>query len=470
MKKFAFVFAALAAAFTVSCTKETPATETPDTSAPAGMKMVTITASIETADTKTTYTQDADNPNVAKFSWTKGDQISVMGTGYGFYTLTATETGPTTTFTGYVPEGVTLRQEAFYPADPGTNRTDGSYYFNIPQYKDLSETFSADLPMGAYSGTDNYVFKHITGAALLTFTNFPAEVETAEISIVNARLKLTGTFNAYLSEGLWTWNSKSDVEEGERTFIRKVPVVDGKAQVYMPYNGSLWWDYTSTINITGFDADGNEYVLLKDRTMKADEASAVRGVITPYAPLALPDYVPTVNWDKVDWTSENVASLTNGPESSDARFEELKVVADNYYMYVSVKAAMLSPFEVNFLDIMLSDGDAEAEGAALVWDQWPLTKGVKNYKKEHKGTIDAEGNLTSMIFSHNGVYENIDFQNVKSDNYIYWYMAFPLEYINTYKAESGKVYVGVKFWKDYASAWGLPERKSSSAMLEVTLP
>ena len=80
--------------------------------------------------------------------------------------------------------------------------------------------------------------------------------------VVIAKLKLTGTFNAYLSGGLWTWNSKSDVAEEERTLIRKVPVVDGKAQVYMPYNGSLWWNYTSTINIKGFDAAGNEYVLL----------------------------------------------------------------------------------------------------------------------------------------------------------------------------------------------------------------
>lgn len=52
--------------------------------------------------------------------------------------------------------------------------------------------------------------------------------------VVIAKLKLTGTFNAYLSGGLWTWNSKSDVAEEERTLIRKVPVVDGKAQVYMP--------------------------------------------------------------------------------------------------------------------------------------------------------------------------------------------------------------------------------------------
>ena len=463
MKKISILFAALAAAFAVSCNKENPV-ETPDTSAPEGMKQVTITASIEGADTKTSY--DAEG----KFSWTKGDQISVMGTGYGFYTLTATSDGPTTTFTGWIPEGVTLRQEAFYPADPVTNRTDGSYYFNIPQYKDLSESGSADLPMGAYSGTSVYEFKHITGAALLTFTNFPVDVETAEISIVNARLKLTGTFNAYLSSGLWTWNSKADVAEEERTLIRKVPVVDGQAQIYMPYNGSLWWDYTSTINIKGFDAQGNEYVLLKDKTMKPDEASAVRGVVKKYTALALPDYVPEADLTKVDWDAENVTTVTNSSTSDDAVLEELKVVADKNYMYVRIKSALQTPYGGNYIDILLSDGDAEAEGAAKAWDQWPGTLGVNLYQKEHKGTIDTDGNITSMTFNYNGKYENIEFKNDIVDGKITWYMIFPVKYIETYKSTTGSLYVGFRVWKDWGNFAAIPARGWGQSMLEVTLP
>ena len=464
MKKISLVIAALAAVFAVSCNKEIATPQTPDTSAPAGMKLVTITASVEGADTKTSY--DAGG----KFSWTKGDQISVMGTGYGFYTLTATSDGPTTTFTGYIPEGVTLRQEAFYPADPGTNRTDGSYYFNIPQYKDLSASGSADLPMGAYSGTDSYVFKHITGAALLTFTNFPDEVKTAEISIVNARLKLTGVFNAYLSSGLWTWNSKADVAEEERTLIRKVPVTNGQAQLYMPYNGSLWWDYTSTINIKGFDDQGNEYVLLKDKTMKPDEASAVRGVVKKYAPLALPDYVPEADLTKVDWSAENVATVTNDPASEDAILEELKVVADDNYMYVRIKGAAQTPYGGNYIDIYLSDGDAEAEGAAKAWDQWPGTLGVDLYKKEHKGTIDADGNITSMTFNHNGKYENVEFKNEIVDGKITWYMIFPVDYMEMYKSSTSTVYVGFRLWKDWGNFAAIPARGWGQSMLEVTLP
>ena len=441
MKKISMILAALAAAFAVSCTKEAPETQLPqDQNAPAGMKMVTITASIEGADTKTSY--DAEG----KFSWTKGDKISVMGTGYGFYTLTATSDGPTTTFTGWIPEGVTLRQEAFYPADEATNRTDGSYYFNIPMYKDLSQSFSADLPMGAYSGTANYEFKHITGAALLTFTNFPAEVETAEISIVNARLKLTGIFNAYLSSGLWTWNSKADVPEEERTLIRKVPVVNGQAQLYMPYNGSLWWDYTSMVNIKGYDAAGNEYVLLKDKKMKPDEATAVRGVVKKYAPLALPDYVPAVNWNKVDWTGENAVSPTA------EGFTDVKVVADEYYLYARIEAPITFAWDKLYYYMGRGEGSN-----ALSW-AWTTTAAL-TYNYEGAASLDA------LTLKYNGV--TIDTKVETEGDNAYWYMAFPRNAHDITK-EDGEIYFTLMGYVGGGFAGVAPLRWGPA--MTVTLP
>ena len=441
MKKITVILAALAAAFAVSCTKEAPEAQLPqDQNAPAGMKQVTITASIEGADTKTSY--DAEG----KFSWTKGDKISVMGTDYGFYTLTATSDGPTTTFTGWIPEGVTLRQEAFYPADEATNRTDGSYYFNIPMYKDLSQSFSADLPMGAYSGTANYEFKHITGAALLTFTNFPAEVETAEISIVNARLKLTGVFNAYLSSGMWTWNSKADVAEEERTLIRKVPVVKGQAQLYMPYNGSLWWDYTSTVNIKGYDAAGNEYVLLKDKKMKPDEATAVRGVVKKYAPLALPDYVPAVDWNKVDWAAENSVS------PSVEGFTDVKVVADKYYMYARIEAPVTFAWDKLYYYMGRGEGSN-----ALSW-AWTTTAAL-TYNYEGTASLDA------LTLKYNGV--TIDTKVETEGDNAYWYMAFPRNAHDITK-DAGEIYFTLMGYVNGGFAGAAPLRWSPA--MTVTLP
>ena len=460
MKKITVILAALAAAFAVSCTKEAPEAQLPqDQNAPAGMKMVTITASIEGADTKTSY--DA----AGKFSWTKGDKISVMGTGYGFYTLTATSDGPTTTFTGWIPEGVTLRQEAFYPADEATNRTDGSYYFNIPMYKDLSQSFSADLPMGAYSGTANYEFKHITGAALLTFTNFPAEVETAEISIVNARLKLTGIFNAYLSSGLWTWNSKVDVPEEERTLIRKVPVVNGQAQLYMPYNGSLWWDYTSMVNIKGYDAAGNEYVLLKDKKMKPDEASAVRGVVKKYAPLALPDYVPEADLSKIDWNAENVKvyDLPDKASSSRQALRQVKVIADKYYVYARLVASAehLTSTSSDYFGLFIYDAIDGAGDGYYGWNN--NAAGNNEYNGEHAGTL----NITDYSVVLTVDKTSVDVTTQVSGDEIVWMMAIPRS-AHANLASAGSAYFTFLTYTGWTPSGSVPEKYDP--MLEVTLP
>ena len=55
MKKINFILAAFAAVFALSCNKEITNVQTPDDSVPAGMKMVTLTAGIDAAETKTTY-------------------------------------------------------------------------------------------------------------------------------------------------------------------------------------------------------------------------------------------------------------------------------------------------------------------------------------------------------------------------------------------------------------------------------
>lgn len=460
MKKITVILAALAAAFAVSCTKEAPETQLPqDQNAPAGMKQVTITASIEGADTKTSY--DAEG----KFSWTKGDKISVMGTDYGFYTLTATSDGPTTTFAGWIPEGVTLRQEAFYPADEATNRTDGSYYFNIPMYKDLSQSFSADLPMGAYSGTANYEFKHITGAALLTFTNFPAEVETAEISIVNARLKLTGIFNAYLSSGLWTWNSKADVAEEERTLIRKVPVVNGQAQLYMPYNGSLWWDYTSTVNIKGYDAAGNEYVLLKDKKMKPDEATAVRGVVKKYAPLPLPDYVPEADLSKIDWNAENVQvyDLPDKASSSRQALRQVKVVADKYYVYARLVASSeyLTATSSDHFGLFIYDVIYGAGDGYYGWNN--NAAGNNEYNGEHAGALNLSDYSVALTVNKTAV----DVDTQVSGDEIVWMMAIPRS-AHANLASAGSAYFTFLTYAGWTPSGSVPEKYDP--MLEVTLP
>ena len=62
------------------------------------MKIVTISASVAKAPTKTSYTEK-------EHSLTAGDEISVACTNGNFYTFTATVLGATTKFQGYIPDG-----------------------------------------------------------------------------------------------------------------------------------------------------------------------------------------------------------------------------------------------------------------------------------------------------------------------------------------------------------------------------
>lgn len=460
MKKFAFIFAAIAASIVVSCTKE-PASETPEPSAPAGMKMVSITASVDDTATKTTYTPDGTDPTLLKFSWTKGDQISVWCSDDKFHTLTAESDGASVNFSGMIPEGVYLGWYAFYPAD--VNHAD--CVFSIPQYKDISAQFSADLPMGAQVVDGVYQFAHMTGAALLTFTNFPTEVTTAEISIVNARLKLTGLFSSHLSSGLWTWNSTSDVEEGERTFIRKVPVANAEAQLYMPYNGSLWWDYTSTINIKGYDVDGNEYILLKDQKMKPDQASAIRGTVKPYAPLALPDYVPSVDWTKVDWSAENVNvyDLPDKASASRQALRQLKVVADSYYMYVRLVASAekLTSTNSSNLGLFLYDVVDGTGNGYYGWNNGAA--GNTEYEGEHAGTL----NLTDYSIALSVNETAVDVNTVVSADEVVWTLAIPRS-AHPNLASTGNVHVTFLTYADWDPTGSVPEKYDP--MMIVSLP
>ena len=467
------IVAAAAALFTASCTKEAPIA-TPELDAPVqgGMKEVTITASIA-PETKTSY--DAEG----KFSWTKGDQISVLADDGTFYTFTATASGATATFTGTIPAQAEPEKAAFFPADaehtfvPGVEGAeDGSqydsYYYNVPEYKDLSVVPSAGLPMGSYN-SEGYVFTHMTGAALFTFTNIHEVFTAVEVSFSQA-LKFNGKFKTYVSNGVWSYFGAANATKGdsEASYTRKVKVENGKAKAYLPYPIATIWSGL-TIDIKGIKADGSEVSLLTDLKTKQNIVIADRTTIIPITPIALPDYVPEADLSKIDWEAEGVAYVTNSSTSSDAILKELKVVADEYYMYVWIKSGTQSPYGGNFIDILLSDGNAQAEGAAVVWDQWPGTLGGKLYGKEHKGTIDADGNITSMTFNHNGKYEDIEFVN-KIDEEINWYLIFPRSYIETYKSDTGVVYVGFRTWKDWGNFAAIPARGWGQSMLEVTLP
>lgn len=456
MKRFAFIFAALAA-FAISCNKEVP--ETPEQSAPAGMKMVTITASVDEAATKTTYTPDGTDPTLLKFSWSKGDQISVWCSDSKFHTLTAESDGASATFSGMIPEDASLGWYAFYPADE--NHQDCK--FSIPSYKDISATNSADIPMGAQVVEGVYMFKHMTAAMNFTFTNIPDNVETVDISFVNESMKFSGLFSAYISGDRWIWNTvESGVTDSERTYIRKVSVKNNTAQVHIPYRGKLWNGYSNTLNIVGYDENGNEHILLKDLIMPGKDLDlGTQGKIIPVAPYKIP-----VNLKNLDWNGSEAFTATVESSASYSRIKELNVLSDSENLYIRMIASLAEPFEGNYLDLFFCDGAASEE---LLWSGYWTTTCTNKYYYQHKGELDATGTITTMRFyttPDNRVYVNT--LTEISGNEAYWYFIYPLSYLEQYKSADGKLYVSAMLWKDWGAYGVIPEKDTS--MLEVTLP
>lgn len=448
MKKINFILAAFAAVFALSCNKEITNVQTPDASVPAGMKMVTLTAGIDAAETKTTY--DADG----KFSWTKGDQISVYCSDGKFYTFTAEADGASVNFAGAIPEDVSLDWCAFYPADAGHREVEGTYYYNFPEYKDLSTTGSADLPMGAVYSDGVYAFKHMSGAALLTFTNIPDFIKNVEISIVNSAHVISGSFKTYANDP-WSWVYAGASTDSEKTLIRKVAVNNNQAQLYFPFKGQMW--STNTINITGFDSKDNEYVLLKDKTMKGRSEDFVPRTVVPYAPLALPDYVPPVDWASVDWEGENVATYVQEdwmyesyPQYSDIK--ELKALADEYYLYARVTPTKA----VNEIRFFFADKGETFSGDLWMWEN----TGYTTYYKSARATVTEN----SFNLSYNGSAVELVTETVGEN--VVWNMAFPRS-AGKWTTSSGSVYVG---FMTYGEGFEAPIPKVFGEMLEVTLP
>ena len=313
MKKFAFIFAALCACM-ISCNKEIADPQNDVTTPAVAMQTVTITATIDDNLTKTSYAGGTT------FSWTAGDEISVLCSDNVFRTFTANSTGTTTTFSGTLPSEVSLGDYAFFPADAGHLRE--GLKFSIPESKDLTGHPSADMPMVGDKGEGNvYSFMHCSGASKFTLTNIPSSIVAVEVSFVSASLKLSGLFGVFKSAGEWRWNADGGSTVSEKTFARKVSVVNHQAEVYLPYAwGATMWA-NNTVTVKGYDSSANEYTLYSDITMKGtSDYTYVRAHVQPLTPLILN------NLNRVDWSSIS-------GYSGDGNYAAFKVSSDDYYIY-----------------------------------------------------------------------------------------------------------------------------------------
>ena len=448
-KHILFLAAAVSTLLAASCAKEAQT----ETVTPVGMKEVTITASIDQA-TKTSY--DA----AGKFSWTKGDQISVVGSDKKFHTLTATSAGATVVFRGEVPDDVFLGDIAFFPADEGHRCEEGeqydSYYYNLPEYKDLStaEAPSAGLPMASLASDGRYVFKHMCGAAMFTFTNVPSGVDAVEVAFSQA-LKFSGEFATYVvGDGVWKYFGAANATEGtpESRYVRKVKVVNNTATAYLPYptDGQIWAGLQ--VNVAFYE--GDKKCDLVNLSTKADMDIMPRATLTKIAEVRLPRKVAELDWNKVDWTK---ATTQTGSGS----LTKLEYFADYNYLYVRLTGSVekLKTEKSDKLDFFL-------------YDRVDGTLGDGFYTNFANSTGDVEYE-PSWVFNAGYVLpeqtvagEKLSCVPVVKDDVVTWTLALPRR-IDVLDVKS-KVYIGfmTKVGWDLGSA--IPS--ADNQLLEVTLP
>jgi len=200
------------------------------------------------AATRTTFA------NEKTFSWTSGDQISVLfhsGSTDKFFTLTAQGSGASCSFKGYVTNGYSLGAAdgskcALYPASDQHRYEDGTFSFYRPAEIELSDGgFSSKIPMAAITFSSNsFTFRPMCTVAKFTFTGITAS--RVRLSVKNLdNHTLSGLFpcNVYDPYLVWQQLSNSNADDASRSIAFTETVSDGKAEFYVncpPWGGSYF--------------------------------------------------------------------------------------------------------------------------------------------------------------------------------------------------------------------------------------
>lgn len=360
MKKW-IVLIALGGLFVNSCTKNSVMISIDSIQEQENSTYVfTLKASFDEESTKTAYASDKT------FSWSEGDQISVLfndGAGNNkYYTLTAAAGGSkSTSFSGTIDSGWSLGASdtgtkwALYPASDnhGYDTTTHFPVFYIPQDTDFTAPgahFSANIPMVASlpsdDATDSYTFATATTTFKLTFTDVDASKvklvvtnQTTRILSGNIAVKLDGSRN-YLSY------SSSD-SSGSTTITFTENVTSKTAVFYIPFR-AYNAEFQPVLTLVNMDDGANNGNIILSKTAKAsafsnggDGYSWNRIVVVPSmsAPGVGSPYLFASKFG-IDWSSASLPSGTGSDSGEDYQgIRKVKATADAQYIYLYYEIA-----------------------------------------------------------------------------------------------------------------------------------
>lgn len=228
MKKilFSILIAGVALAF-AGCEKQEAV------KAPAGGRVVTITAALEKAPT----TKVTTGSQVGKFAWESGDQIGVwVGDAFVPFTLDESTVGAVAgKFTGTVPDGKEI-DFAVYPYCEKDTYADGKYTSNYSDdwwdYKNAVHLYAPK------AGTANeYKFQHLCAYVLVTIKNVRADCKYVYLESPGGSMFIHGGESADLTA---EW-PKLTGEAAEQCFV-KLPEDHSKIVLYIPIISGEWPD------------------------------------------------------------------------------------------------------------------------------------------------------------------------------------------------------------------------------------
>lgn len=328
---------------------------------PDGMYEFTLNAvwtKLEDADeTKTTYASDQT------FAWSAGDQISVLfhkDDDNQFFTLTnTTGAGATATFSGAVTKGYTLGASdtgtkwALFPAS-AAHSYGGSDAVSFNEIADNDYTapgahFSVNIPMYAHGdGSDNFVFKHLTGCYKLTFTNIPAAVKKVKLTAENIGNGYYLSGNSPILEDGGTYYLNCYTGSGSKIVSYTQNVSAGEVSFYIPYRS--WEKLTPKFTLQNMTDGASKYfTILQLSAVKAITQSASLTKMVTLAPYDISAYgegSPFISQLGVEWGGIDMYPADDSKAAfpgDGERIVDWKATSDASYVYFFLKITASVP-------------------------------------------------------------------------------------------------------------------------------
>ena len=296
------------------------------------------------------------------FSWTEGDQISVLfhkGSDNKFFTLTSDSDGASTIFGGTITSGYELGSDsgekiALYPASASHSYASGNVSYYVPGEVDFTQShFTAFIPMSAFGDdNNNFVFRPMVSVVKFSFTNIKSSISKVRFTVQNqTTFKLSGSYDCTTSSGeepflYWgpVWHQPGTAE-GRLSFISSVD--SGTATFYIPFTAWSGDNFQPVITLTDASNDASLY----EATAKAglpDGATDIlnRIIIMPDIKAHAPEAWSFPSQYGINWNEEGASA-----EALNGVILCLKATADkdNVYVYFEIDNCIEIPEDIPFM-------------------------------------------------------------------------------------------------------------------------